>query len=37
MGSVGEYASKFQQIISHLNWDEDMNITRFEEGLKPEI
>jgi hypothetical protein len=25
-GSVGEYMSKFQQIISHLSWDEDMNI-----------
>lgn len=36
-GSVGEYASRFQQIISHLNWDEDMNIARFEEGLKPEV
>jgi hypothetical protein len=37
MGSVGEYALKFQQIISHLSWDEDMNIVWFEEGLKLEI
>jgi transposase InsO family protein len=37
VGSVGDYASKFQQIISHLDWDEDMNIAKFEEGLKPEI
>jgi hypothetical protein len=29
--------SRFQQIISHLSWDEDMNIARFEERLKPEI
>lgn len=34
---MGDYASKFQQIISHLDWDEDMNIAKFEEGLKPEI
>ncbi|KAF7137057.1 hypothetical protein CNMCM5793_006908 [Aspergillus hiratsukae] len=37
IGSVGDYASKFQQIISHLDWDEDTYISRFEEGLKPEI
>jgi transposase InsO family protein len=37
MGSVNDYASKFQQIISHLDWDEDAYIARFEEGLKPDI
>jgi hypothetical protein len=26
IGSIREYISKFQQIISHLSWDEDMNI-----------
>jgi hypothetical protein len=37
MSSVNNYASKFQQIISHLDWDEDAYIAWFEEGLKPDI
>ncbi|KAF4222316.1 hypothetical protein CNMCM5878_005598 [Aspergillus fumigatiaffinis] len=37
MSSVNNYALKFQQIISHLDWDEDAYIARFEEGLKPDI
>jgi hypothetical protein len=27
MGSANDYASKFQQIISYLDWDEDAYIT----------
>ncbi|KAF7139709.1 hypothetical protein CNMCM5793_007503 [Aspergillus hiratsukae] len=36
-GSVSKLASEFQQIISHLDWDEDAYIAKFEEMLKPEI
>ena len=36
-GSASKLVSKFQQIISHLDWDEDTYITKFEEILKPEI
>ncbi|KAI9035401.1 uncharacterized protein KD926_003523 [Aspergillus affinis] len=36
-GSVSKLASDFQQIISHLDWDEDSYIAKFEEILKPEI
>ena len=36
-GSVARTASEFQQIIAHLDWDDDAYIARFEEILKPEI
>ena len=36
-GSASKYASEFLQVISHLDWDEDAYIARFEEGLKMEI
>ena len=36
-GSAARTASEFQQIIAHLDWDEDAYIARFEEILKPEI
>ena len=36
-GSVARTASEFQQIITHLDWDDDAYITQFEEILKPEI
>ena len=36
-GSVAKLVSDFQQIITHLNWDETMYIAKFEEMLKPEI
>jgi hypothetical protein len=37
MSSVNDYALKFQQIISYLDWDEDAYITWFKEGLKLDI
>ena len=36
-GSASKLVSEFQQIISHLDWDEDAYIAKFEEILKPEI
>ena len=36
-GSVARTASEFQQIITHLDWDDDAYITQFEEILKPKI
>jgi hypothetical protein len=31
------YASEFQQIISHLNWDEEAYMAIFEDGLQEEV
>ena len=36
-GSAARLVSDFQQIIAHLDWDEDAYIAKFEEMLKPEI
>ncbi|ODM21414.1 hypothetical protein SI65_02257 [Aspergillus cristatus] len=36
-GSVAKLVSDYQQIITHLNWDEPMYILKFKEMLKPEI
>ena len=30
-------ASEFQQIITHLDWDDDAYIAQFKEILKPKI
>ena len=36
-GSASVYAAEFQQIISHLDWDEDAYIAIFEDGLKDDV
>lgn len=36
-GSAAAYASEFQQVMSHLLWDESAQIALFESGLKNEI
>ena len=36
-GSAAKLVSEFQQIIAHLDWDEEAYIAKFEEMLKPEI
>ena len=35
--SAQYYASEFLQISSHTSWDDDILISLFEDGLKPEI
>jgi hypothetical protein len=34
---VGRYAAEFQQVISHLDWDEDAYIAIFEDGLRDDV
>ena len=36
-GSAQYYASEFLQISLHTSWDDDVLISLFEDGLKPEI
>ena len=36
-GSASQLVSEFQQLIAHLDWDEDAYMAWFEEILKPEI
>jgi transposase InsO family protein len=36
-GSASTYAAEFQQVISHLDWDEDAYIAIFEDGLKDDV
>ena len=36
-GSAQYYASEFLQISSHTSWDDDVLISLFKDGLKPEI
>lgn len=36
-GSAAHYASEFQKLVTHLDWDDDAFIAIFEEGLKPEV
>jgi hypothetical protein len=35
--SATAYASEFQQITSHLDWDEDAYVAIFEDGLREEV
>ena len=35
--SATAYASEFQQIISHLDWDDDAYVAIFEDGLQEEV
>ncbi|KAJ5239577.1 hypothetical protein N7468_004196 [Penicillium chermesinum] len=36
-GSASVYTAEFQQIISHLDWDEDAYIAIYEDGLKEDV